>query len=455
MELLKVEKDKWLRKKMKRELKKKDKGIVELMMIMRHFFKDLSNWIDDMADPRHPSYIVYTQTDLIYMGILKNICGVKTMRTMEEKFNKEECINTLRILSGDDKLDEMPHSDTLNYYLTKLSPKCLADLRKKMIKRLLSMKSFYSNRLLGKYWRVIIDGTGLFYFKEKHCNNCLVQTIKIDDTTKVNAYYHKVLEAKLVLGEKVVISIDTEFIENENENVSKQDCEITAAKRLLKRLAKDYPRLPICIQGDNLYSAETIMEMCREKGWKYIFTHKGSRQQLLEEGYQWIQEGEGVNVKKNIGEYVNHVEEVAGKREVANIFKTKENVIDKKTGKEKEVTFSWITDIELTNKNLEEMITAARGRWKIENEGFNNQKNGIYDIEHLNSKDTNAMKNHYLLTQVADIIMQIYLAWNPIRKEIKESIKNTSSWLLECFRRQIVTDEDVLYIQRYTTIYLE
>ena len=124
-------------------------------------------------------------------------------------------------------------------------------------------------------------------------------------------------------------------------------------------------------------------------------------------------------------------------------------------GKRQPITFRWLTDIELTKSNLEEMICAARGRWKIENEGFNSQKNGIYDIEHLNSRNTNAMKNHYLLTQVADIIMQLYLAWNPLRKEIKQSIKNTSSRLLESFRRQTVTDEDVSYTQRYTTIYLE
>jgi len=101
------------------------------------------------------------------------------------------------------------------------------------------------------------------------------------------------------------------------------------------------------------------------------------------------------------------------------------------------------------------MVNAARGRWKIEKEGFNNQKNGIYEIEHLNSWNSNAMKNHYLLTQVADSIMQIYLTWNPLRKEIKQSIKNTSSRLLESFRRQPIIDEDVLYIQRYTTVYLE
>lgn len=101
------------------------------------------------------------------------------------------------------------------------------------------------------------------------------------------------------------------------------------------------------------------------------------------------------------------------------------------------------------------MIEAGRGRWKIENEGFNNQKNGIYDIEHLNSRDSNAMKNHYLITQIADIIMQIYLSFSPLRKEIKQSIKNTSSRLLESFRQQTITDEDVSRILRYTTVYLE
>lgn len=117
--------------------------------------------------------------------------------------------------------------------------------------------------------------------------------------------------------------------------------------------------------------------------------------------------------------------------------------------------YQWITNIELTDRNLEEMIEAGRGRWRIENEGFNNQKNGIYGIEDLNSRDSNAMKNHYLITQIADIVIQLYLSWSPLIKEISQSIKNTSSRLLESFRRHPVTNEDVSYITGYTTIYLE
>ncbi|MDO5541591.1 MAG: hypothetical protein Q4F83_16255 [Eubacteriales bacterium] len=275
-----------------------------------------------------------------------------------------------------------------------------------MVTSLIRSKQFNRGRLLGRYWRIILDGTGLFYFKEKHCDNCLCTTRTMDDGKKIKMYYHKVLEAKIAFSDNVIVSLGTEFIENESENVSKQDCEKNAAKRLLKKIKKDYPRLPVCIQGDALYATEPIMKLCRVK------------------------------------------------TEAMNVFEYKYEKEDKEK-KKQEIRFQWVSSLEVTKRNLEEMILAGRGRWKIENEGFNNQKNGLYQIEHLNSKNSNAMKNHYLLTQISDILMQLYLAWNPYIKELKQTIKNTSSGLLESFRRLTVTEEDVSYIYRYTTVYIE
>ena len=456
---MKKKKD-WQTKAKKRQIMKKDKGIIGVVFIVRHFFKHLNEWIEEMTDPRHPSYTTYTQSDYVYMALLKNICGVKTMHSMEETFNHENCIRTLSIFSGHEELEEMPHSDSLNNYLRELSPKCLAGLRKKMVKSLLRMKSFYGNRLLGQYWRVILDGTGLYYFKEKHCENCLVKNYRTDDGKKRKVYYHKVLEAKLVLSKKIVISLDTEFIENESEDVDKQDCEVNAAKRLLERLKIDYPRLPICIQADNLYETRPMMELCRKYNFHYIFTHKGTRQKNLDESYELYIEGgydkvlENIGQEKGVGRYVNQVGKTLDEIETANIFEYQYERQDDE-GNRKTTKIQWLTDLELSAKNLLEMIGAGRGRWKIENEGFNNQKNGIYDIEHLNSRNANAMKNHYLLTQVADIVMQLYLAWNPVLKEMKQTIKNTSHTLRESFHGLLVTQEDVNLISRYTTVYLE
>lgn len=88
---------------------------------------------------------------------------------------------------------------------------------------------------------VILDGTQLYYFREKHCENCLKTTVTDETGKKTVKYYHRVIEAKLVLGENLVVSLGTEFIENESEDAEKQDCELNAAKRLLERKKKSIP----------------------------------------------------------------------------------------------------------------------------------------------------------------------------------------------------------------------
>lgn len=42
-----------------------------------------------MLDPRHPSYSKYAQSNLIFMGVMKNVCSIESMRQMEEEFNEE------------------------------------------------------------------------------------------------------------------------------------------------------------------------------------------------------------------------------------------------------------------------------------------------------------------------------------------------------------------------------
>ncbi|MFA8439018.1 transposase, partial [Bacillaceae bacterium YX66] len=97
----------------------------------------------------------------------------------------------------------------------------------------------------------------------------------------------------------------------------------------------------------------------------------------------------------------------------------------------------------ITKKNAERLVQAGRSRWKIENEGFNHQKNRWHDIEHVNCHDYTAMKNHYLLVQIADILVQLYLNGAKILKGLKKSAKEKSSDLLEAIRRRKITDEDI------------
>lgn len=100
-----------------------------------------------------------------------------------------------------------------------------------MVQKLIRSKMFDKYRYKGKYYQIVIDGTGMVTFKERHCQHCLKKTYNKGQADEYSIYYHYVLEAKLVMGD-IVISIDSEFVENEEENVEKQDCELRALNRV-------------------------------------------------------------------------------------------------------------------------------------------------------------------------------------------------------------------------------
>ena len=66
-------------------------------------------------------------------------------------------------------------------------------------------------------------------------------------------------------------------------------------------------------------------------------------------------------------------------------------------------------------------------------------------ITHANSLDYNAMKNHYLITQIADILMQMYENGDKGVKELKYTIKKISEELLESIRKQELGREDLKF----------
>lgn len=72
-------------------------------------------------------------------------------------------------------------------------------------------------------WLIIVDATQLYTLKNKNDEQCLTRTFTNKETgEKTTQYYHSVLEAKIVLGEDLVVSIASEFIENDGEDAKRQ-----------------------------------------------------------------------------------------------------------------------------------------------------------------------------------------------------------------------------------------
>lgn len=440
----------------KREISADYNEFAAWMRISQHFFPDLPKWLNNMEDPRHQSYITYRAAVLILMCVMKNVTGVVTMRAMNEQFYRKEAIENLMLLAGE-KIDEMPDWQTANNFLQRLAPTELNEIRIKMINTLIRSKQFYDSRLSG-CWRIILDGTGIAFFKERHCEHDLVQKYKNPSTgAETLLYFHKVLEAKIVLANNLVISIGTEFIENENADVDKQDCETRAAKRLLKRIKEEFPRLPVVVQGDGLYATMPMMELCSQLKWHYLFTLKEGCQGNLMADFKDMIALEDFNDRYTVKYreesgtacFINNVENVSDKNQICNIFQYVTTNIEGEI-----VCFTWITDFPITKGNIQSLIVAGRGRWAIENDGFNNQKNGIYEIEHLSSKNTTAMKNHYLITQIADVLMQLYLAFDKTIWILKKSLKGTAAQLLIRFTSFFISKEKYEELCQRTTMRL-
>jgi len=118
------------------------------------------------------------------------------------------------------------------------------------VEQLIRHKVLYSYRLLGVYYLVVVDGTGVVTFREQHCAHCLKKVMGNGETR----YYHPVLEAKLVSRNGFAFSLMTEFIENQDLSADKQDCELKGFYRLAAWIKRRFPRLPICLLVDGLGS---------------------------------------------------------------------------------------------------------------------------------------------------------------------------------------------------------
>ena len=116
-------------------------------------------------------------------------------------------------------------------------------------------------------------------------------------------------------------------------------------------------------------------------------------------------------------------------------------------------TFTYITNLDVNDKNITEIISLGRNRWKIENNGFNLQKNNTFDITHMCSYNYNAMKVHYFFIQFAHTIRQLLeLGHIPIQK-LKYKIKEISHLLMfELISLNINLIENLSFQLRFDTL---
>ncbi len=357
---------------------------------------------------------------------------------------------TFKLLFG---VEAFPHGDTINDTFKRINPEDIQESICQMSAKLIRSKVLYPYRVKNKYFVIAIDGTGTITYRQRHCPYCLTRT-----SNGKTIYYHPVLEAKLVTSNGFAFSIMTEFIENEGAQQTKQDCELKAFYRLSKRLKTRFPRLPILLSLDGLYAGGPTFAICQDNAWKFMIVLKDKDLKTVNEEFTALAKLQRQNsltigtekegpVKQEYQWVTDISYEDSQRREhTLTVLQCLETKITK-NGERSTTKFQWITNLTITAASVVAVATdAGRNRWKVENEGFNVQKNGGYELEHAYSNDHNAAKIFYLFLQIAHILAQLINKGSLIKKLIKNpfgSNKNFALRLLEAWRNARLTRKDL------------
>ena len=415
-----------LSRKQKREIMKNKDFLKELLKIIKKYFPQLTSMFSSLTDKRHKSYITYKMRTIIMTRLLALLCGITTMTEINNEFNSEQAIANLSKICNQN-LKEIPDWQTIQDVIEQLDYNEVDNIRKYMFKALLRSKMFDKFRYDG-YIQLIVDATGLTALDYNLNGNCLTRTR--DGKIK---YYKYVLEVKVVFF-NMVISIDSEWIENTNSNTEKekQDCEVKAFKRMAPRIKNNYPKLKFIITGDALYATDPMMNICENYNWKYIFNLKPDR---LKEVASQFEGNIKLENETNLSNYYLSTN-IYHKKHCLNAIKYEE------LQNNKLVSFRYVTNLNINNDNIKDIVTMGRRRWKIENEGFNEQKNGSFNISHLCSHFDNALKIHYLFIQIAHTIRQLLELGSLVYKEVKKFVtkKEISQKLINTLISSTITN---------------
>lgn len=356
------------------------------------------------------------------------------------------------------------HFDSVDEVLRKLTMEDMEQVKTLMLREMITKKRIPK---WFDYYTIAIDATGVTAYAEDAEGNLLRNTNSGGKTV----YLNYVLEAKIVTPEGLALSIASEPLSNaEVEAYQKQDCEQKAFKRLAAKLNENFPRLPICLLMDGLYANQTIFQLCTTNGWKYLITLKDRCLLNLQEAITDTPASERIRFEKNVvlnkkrkkkvygtakyqwiiglqhkGHGLNWLEclwppepvKAAGPQTIQ--IKGVPIQRDPVPGEPKK--FTYVTNLTpqvdgpMLKQILAQMADCARLRWKIENEGFNCQKNQGYSLHHKFSRHSvKTLHVYYILMQIGHMINQLALHSRRVAALLRDNAKLTQKHLWDIMR---------------------
>lgn len=384
--------------------------------VLKQWFPHLFEWMDAVDDPR--KFHKYSTANLLLEGLYLFMNQERSRNELNNRafygsYYKE---NFSRMFKG----MEWAHFDTVDNLLRMLDYEQVEGVKTKMIRSLIKNKRIKPFKKWGCYL-IAIDATGVSSYDEKQREKLPHKKSKDGKVTYLNI----MLEAKVVTPEGLSISLASEPLSNEDlAAYQKQDCELKAFGRITKKIKRLFPRLPVCLLLDGLYPNSTVFTICQNNGWAFIVNLKdGSLANLQQEvqdsaesGRLRFEQSVAVKQQKEVvyqTAYYQCIEGLKHNHHRVNWIESYYPHPRKHPACQKAdlTRFTYLTNLNCQSERIiKEIVQAGRLRWKIENEGFNVQKNNGYHLHHKFSRySVNTLHVYYILMQIAHLINQLVL----------------------------------------------
>lgn len=431
-----------------------------LLRTLGHYWPGLPAGLKELPDTRFEPFITYDKRFLFWWGILLFVLGLRSRRQLDADLRDDETevLGNVNRLARTEQTT-LPVNRTLEHFVGHVGSAFWGNLRTRMLDRPIRMKALDGARLRGRFV-VAVDGTGWLCLTERHCKHCLEQ--KQGGKT---IYMHQVLEAKLVSPSGLALSMASEFIENpagdtdlkpKSEEERKQDCELKAFARLAPEFRKAYPLLPVCITNDSLYGCGPAIQIAKDHRFSYIYVFKSGRTPALWADFQGLLKlvpqntltVEEPDKTRLVYRWANGLdyEDTQGRTHRFNALQCTV------TREGKTTLFAWMTDLPLNDRTVQDIATkGGRIRSKIENQGFNAQKNSGLNLEHAYSKNLEIAKAYYYMIQIAHTLLQFMTLGSLLARLARDygktpvalygALRNIPRRLLDCFRYFALPDE--------------
>ena len=368
----------------------------------------MSKLFRHFPDERQGGKINYSLHDVLMSGFACMYFQDPSLLQFQIRLQDEQNKNNLKTLFD---VEDIPQNTQLREIIDTVDSQLFAPIFKEFYQRLQRGKHLEQYQLFPGQYYFPIDGSQFYHSKEIHCEQCLTKQHRDGSVS----YYHQVLQGGIMHPDcSKVIPFMPEQICN-SDGGSKQDCEMNAAKRFIANVTKSFPRLGLVLGGDSLFSRQPIIEQILAEKQHYLFAAKPGDHKYLMDWVDAYKTLPSITFEDNKGrthiyEWINDAPLHGGKESIRVNFLRCTVIGTNKKGKESIVyRNSWVTDILISDKNIETLVRGGRCRWKIENEVFNVMKNDGYCMERNYGHGNHYLCfNVYLLTLIAFFMHQIF-----------------------------------------------